>query len=81
MKLFNIYEEGFCVMEGSASAHYVGAAEGEDFLDACKNYLAENPQAGYIKKYIDDNGVEKEVACSWGCRWFPTLAEAQRSFG
>lgn len=80
MKTFEIYEEGFCVMEGCAQAHYVGSAEGEDFLDACKNYIAKNPNAGYIRKF-NINGEERECACNWGCRWFPTLAEAQRSFG
>lgn len=79
-KIFDIYEEGFCVMEGTGLAHYVGSAEGEDFLDACKNYISKHPNSGYIKKgnYF---GREYEYACNWGCRWFPTLAEAQRSFG
>ena len=72
MKLYDIYEEGFVVMEGSATAHYVGSAYGENFLDACKNYIAEHPNSGYIKY---------GYACSWGCRWFPTLEEAQASFG
>lgn len=67
-------------MEGSAQAHHIGSAEGKDFLDACKNYIAKNPNTGYIRKFII-NGEECECACNWGCRWFPTLAEAQRSFG
>lgn len=33
MKRFDIYEEGFVIMEGSGRAHYVGSAEGKDFLD------------------------------------------------
>lgn len=80
MKTYEIYEEGFIVMEGSATAHYVGSAEGENFLDACKNYIAKHPNSGYIKKGIYC-GEEYEFACNWGCRWFPTLAEAQASFG
>lgn len=72
MKTYDIYEEGFQVMEGSATAHYVGSAVGEDFLDACKNYIAAHPGSGEIR-----NGY----ACNWGCRWFPTLSEAQKSFG
>lgn len=77
---YDIYQEGFCVMEGSAQAHYVGSAYGVDFLDACKKYIAEHPGSGYIRKF-NVNGVEQECACYWGCRWFPTLAEAQASFG
>ena len=80
MKTYAIYEEGFVVMEGSAQAHYIGSAEGIDFLDACKNYIAKNPGAGEIRKG-NHLGKDYEYACSWGCRWFPTLAEAQRSFG
>ena len=80
MKIFDIYEEGFIVMEGSAKAHYVGSAEGENFLEACRNYIAKNPGSGYIRSFTV-NGEKREFACSWGCRWFPTLAEAQESFG
>ena len=76
MKTYNIYEEGFCVMEGSGEAHYIGTASGETFLDACKNYIKET---GYGKIDVDSDG--NEYAKNWGCRWFPTLAEAQRSFG
>lgn len=78
METFDIYEEGFVVMEGFGQARYVGSAEGKDFLDACKNYIAKHPNSGYIKK---DDSSGREYACSWGCRWFPTLAEAQAFFG
>ena len=63
-------------MEGSSKAHYLGEAEGEDFLEACKNFIAEG-HSGEIR--IGDDG--KEYACFYGCRWFPTLKEAQKSFG
>ena len=75
-KLYDIYEEGFCVMGGSAGARYLGSSTGEDFLDACKTYIAETG-VGEIRK--NDDG--SEYACDLGCRWFPTLAEAQASFG
>lgn len=74
---FDIYEEGFRIMQESAQAHYVGSAYGDTFLDACKNYIKEHPGKGEIRKRRDGS----EYACSWGCRWFPTLSEAQRSFG
>lgn len=76
MKTYDIYEEGFVVMECAATAHYIGSADGEDFLDACKHWI-EATGIGSIKK--DANA--KEYACDWGCRWFPSLAEAQSSFG
>ena len=76
MNTYNIYEEGFCVMEGSGDARYIGTASGETFLDACKNYIKET---GYGEIDVDSDG--NEYAKDWGCRWFPTLAEAQRSFG
>lgn len=76
MQIFHIYEEGFSVMEGSAGAHYLGTAYGETFIDACKNFIRET-QHGCIK--VDNDG--NEYASDWGCRWFPTLEEAQRSFG
>lgn len=41
MSKFAIYEEGFSVMEGDGHARYLGSAEGEIFLDACKNYISE----------------------------------------
>ena len=78
MKLrYEIYEEGYCVMEGSGSAHYVGDGYGETFLDACKEYIARTG-VGEIRK---DELTGEEYACDWGCEWFPTLAEAARSFG
>lgn len=74
---YDIYEEGFCVMEGTGHAHYVGEGYGENFLDACKEYIARTGE-GEIR--VDDESG-REYACDWGCEWFPTLAEAQKSFG
>lgn len=76
METFTIYEEGFQVMEGTGRAHYIGIGQGETFLDACKDFIA---KTGYGEIKTDANG--NEYACEWGCRWFPTLEEAQRSFG
>ena len=76
MKEWDIYEEGFVVMECSARAHYLGKGYGETFLDACKEYISRgNP--GEIR--IGTDG--KEYPLYWGCQWFPTLEEAQKSFG
>ena len=77
MKLYEIYEEGFSIMEGNGTAHYIGSAYGETFLDACKNYIKEHPGSGEIR--AGESG--RQYACSWGCVWFQTLSEAQKSFG
>ena len=75
-KKYEIYAEGFHVMEGTAHAHYVGDGYGESFLDACKEYIA---RTGIGEICVDERG--REYACDWGCEWFPTLAEAAKSFG
>lgn len=76
MKTYHIYEEGYRATGESVGAHYVGDAEGKSFIDACKNFIKKNHK-GKIK--IDSSG--NEYASDWGCRWFPTLEEAQKSFG
>lgn len=76
LKMYEIYEEGFQVMEGSARAHYIGSAMGENFLDACQNLIKEIGR-GEIKT----SRSGRKYAADWGCEWFPTLEEAQRSFG
>lgn len=76
MKTYHIYEEGYRATGESVGAHYVGDAEGTSFIDACKNYI-EQHKKGRIN--IDSHG--NEYASDWGCRWFPTLEEAQKSFG
>ena len=59
LKTFDIYEEGFVVMEGSAKAHYIGSANGEDFLDACKRFI-EATGTGYINtRYAGINVVSR----------------------
>lgn len=76
LKWYDIYEEGFVVMEGHGRAHYLGGAYGNTFIEACKNFIKETGQ-GEIRR--DENG--NEYACDWGCRWFPTLEGAQKSCG
>lgn len=46
------------------------------FIEACKN-LIEVTGRGEIRR--DENG--NKYAHDWGCRWFPTLEEAQKSCG
>lgn len=77
---FTIYQEGFMAqgMDFPVRASYIGNAKGIDFLDACKNYIKAHPNCGgEIKK----DQYDKEYAANWGCRWYPTMEEASRSFG
>lgn len=76
MRAWEIYEEGFQVMEGTGHAHFVGVGYGDTFLDACREYIARTGE-GEIR--TDEFG--EEYACDWGCQWFPTLYQAQESFG
>ena len=76
MNKFDIFEEGFQVMEGNAKAHYIGFGYGDTFEEACEEYIK---RTGRGEKRKKDNGMV--YYCDWGCRWFPTLEEAQKSFG
>lgn len=78
MNKFAIYEEGFMIlgMDSPERAHFLGYARGKTFIDACKQFICDG-HPGEI--CIDRNGIE--WAHDWGCRWFPTLEEAQKSFG
>lgn len=78
MHKFSIYEEGFMLtgMDVPARAHLIGFSYGDTFLDACKQFIRDG-HPGEICSGKD--GVE--FAHDWGCRWFPTLEEAQKSFG
>ena len=79
VKKYEIYEEGYEATGERGYAHYVGSAEGETFLDACKNYIA---RKGYGEIYDGSHFADgKERAGNWGCYWYPTMKEAQRYFG
>ncbi len=73
---FEIFEEGFHVMEGQATAHSIGYGYGKTFEEACEEFIN---RTGIGEKRVDSFG--NIYYCYWGCRWFPTLKEAQKSFG
>lgn len=73
---FNIYEEGFDTNGEHGKAIFLATAEGNTFIEACENFIKETG-CGEIR--IDRDG--NKYACEWGCRWFPTLAEAQKLCG
>jgi len=76
MKEWDIYEEGYFITGNQCGARFIGVGYGNTFLSACKEFIKRTGR-GYIEK--DDTG--KYFAAEWGCRWYPTLEEAQRSFG
>lgn len=76
IKKIEIFEEGFIVPEGKGIAHSIGYGYGETFEDACEEYIK---RTGRGEKRINRSG--QIYYCDWGCRWFPTLEEAQKSFG
>ena len=76
MRMYRIYEEGFAATGESGGAIYVGTGYGDTFLDACKDFIE---RTGYGEIRTGRDGTE--YACNWGCQWFPSLAEAQQSFG
>ena len=73
---FNIYQEGFETNGEHAKAIFLDTAKGDTFIKACKNYIK---KTGYGEISVDENG--DEYPHEWGCRWFPTLAEAQKNYG
>ena len=73
---YRIYEEGYEATGESGKAHFLGESEGQDFLDACKNYVA---ATGYGEIYTFRGGQERPG--NWGCFWYPTLEEARKYFG
>lgn len=76
MDKFEIFEEGFVVMEGETIAHSIGYGYGNTFQEACEEYIK---RTGRGERKIDENG--NNYYCDWGCKWFPTLKEASKSFG
>lgn len=76
MTEWEIYEEGFVATGCDEKAHYLGTGFGKTFLDACKEYIQ---RTGHGEIRMGNDG--KEYPCDWGCRWYPTLSEAQKSYG
>ena len=72
MKQYNIWMEGFRIMGERAEAEFLGAYEGESFLDACKKAADDHPGYG---------GYNPEHNTIWGCRLFDNEKDARKSFG
>lgn len=69
MKRYEVWAEGYQCTGESGGAHLMGTAEAASFKEACdivcKDHSSYNP----------------EQLTDWGCRLYPTEAEARRSFG
>jgi len=72
MTTFEIWCEGFMVMEGHGKASLLGTYEAETWDEAVQKYMKDNP--GRIT--VDSRGYT-----DWGCRLFDNKLDAQRSFG
>ena len=73
MKKYEIWSEGFVVMEGRGKAQLHGYAEGNTFKEACINYAKSDKEFDF---YFDPNRMTY-----WGCKLFDNEADARVSFG
>lgn len=73
MKEYEIWSEGFVVMEGRGVAILHGYATGNDFKEACINYSKTNKEFEF---YFDP-----ERMTYWGCGLFDNETDARRNFG
>lgn len=72
MKQFDVWMEGFQVMEGQSPAKFLGTYFGKNFLDACKKAAKHHPEYGEYDS--EENSI-------YGCRLFNNELLARRNFG
>lgn len=72
-KEYEVWSEGFHVMEGRANAHFWGKVEAYSFGDACWTLMAMNAE---FREYFDAKRMTH-----WGCRLFDNEVDARKSFG
>lgn len=72
MKYYDVWMEGFQVMEGSCNAKYLGTYSGNSFKEACKKAAKAHPNYG---------NYDARRNTIWGCKLFQSEAAARRSFG
>lgn len=75
---WSIYTEGYATNGERAGAQLEGVGTGETFGEAVADYVSKitDPTARAYWTRISDG-----TWAHWGCRAFPTLEEAQRTFG
>lgn len=69
---YSIWMEGFQVMEGKATAEFLGEYEADTFLEACQ--MAADDHPGY-------GNYDPKRNCIWGCRLFDNEKDARGTFG
>ena len=69
MTTFEIWSEGYAVMEGRGTAHHHGNIEANSFKEACDIFFNNN------KLY------NPERLTYWGCKLFDNETDARKSFG
>ncbi len=70
-KTFEIWMEGYLITGGGGGASFVGSASGVTFHEAVLNWYKDHPNVNFNPETLTD----------WGCRLYPTYAEAKRAFG
>ena len=71
--IYNIWSEGFIVMEARDGASCMGKSKGRNFREACKNFMKHHdPKNEY---YDSKNNTY------WGCKLFDNETDARASFG
>lgn len=73
MTRFEIWCEGYIATGERSGATLLGAAEGLNFQQACDELAITNL---HFAKFYD-----REKLTYWGCKLFPTLDEARKTFG
>ncbi len=69
MKRYSIFMEGYQVQGDFKKASFEGVVKANSFREAC------------AIKFKGDSNYNEEANTHWGCGFYETLEEAQRSFG
>ncbi len=74
VRVFDIWAEGFKTMDGEGKAQYITSIMAPGFREACV-------LANAAGKFAGCGNFDQESLSVWGCRLFPTEAEARAQFG
>lgn len=70
--IYDIWMEGFHIQGGDpVKAIFLGQAEGNSFEEAVKNWYSQHPSSTFDKERLSD----------WGCKLYPTEAQARKFMG
>ena len=74
MKSFDVWMEGYRVMEGSGTAKFYGTYAAESFPEACKQAMIDHKMYG-------DGFYNSEENTYWGCNFYDNERDARKYFG